>query len=115
MKAVKLVAVVSAIIGSLAVPGQCFAAQWVTNIPATQVVVGNSGGEYLQILTSNAITNPASCSSADSYIIRDPAIVKSAIAIGLTALASGRQIRVYVTDTCDAPTGRPLATSIGLM
>jgi|SRR4051812_32075772 hypothetical protein len=115
MKANNLVAVASAIIGSLAVSTECSAAQWVTGIPATQVVVGNAGGEYLQILSSNAISNPAACSTADSYIIRDPAIVKSAIAIGLAALASGRQIRVYVTDSCDAPTGRPLATSIGLM
>jgi hypothetical protein len=100
--------------GSLALPAQCLAAQWITNIPPTQVIVGNSGGEYLQILTSMAISNPASCPSPDSYIIRDPAIVKSATAIALTALTSGRQIRVFVTDTCDAPTGRPLALSIGL-
>lgn len=94
---------------------QSSAAQWVTNVVPTKVVVGGSGGEYLQIMTSSAIVNPASCGSADSYVLRDPTIVKSAIAVALAALAAGRQIQVYVTDTCDAPTGRPLTNAIGVM
>jgi hypothetical protein len=100
---------------ALTFASQGFAAEWVTNIPVTQTVVGNSGGEYVQILTSSTIVNPASCASGDSYVVRDPALVKSALAIGLTAIAADRQIRVYVSDTCDAATGRPMVTAVGLM
>lgn len=115
MKLFNVVGTVGAIIGVLAFPAQAFAAQWVTSITATQAVVGNSGGEYVQILTSSTIVNPAACANADSYIVRDPALVRGALAISLAAITSGHQIRVYVTDTCDAATGRPLASSVGLM
>lgn len=111
----KSIRIASASLASLALSAQAIAAQWVTSITATQVISGNSGGEYVQLLVASTIVNPAACATSDSYIIRDPAIVKNALAIGLTAIAAGRQIRVYVSDSCDAPTGRPLAISIGLM
>jgi len=38
------------LIGALALPTECYAAQWVTNIAVTQVVAGNSAGEYAQPL-----------------------------------------------------------------
>ena len=85
-----------------------------TNITVTQAIVGNYSGEYLQLLISNTVLNLRSCPSGETYVLRDPAIIQSAIAIALTAVASGRQIRVYVTDSCDAPTARPLVSAIGL-
>lgn len=96
-------------------PRLCMAAQWITGVVVTQAVVGNSGGEYVQILVSGTVINPAGCASPDSYIVHDAALVKDALAISLAAAAADRQIRVYVTDTCDAATGRPLVASIGFM
>ena len=66
MKALKLLGAIGTTVGFLGFSAQAYAAQWVTNITATQAVVGNSGGEYLQILTSAAIVNPGSCASPDS-------------------------------------------------
>jgi hypothetical protein len=115
MRAFKFIGVVSIVMGTLVFSAQGFAAQWVTNVNATQAIVGNSSGQYVQILTSDTIVNPASCPNADSYVVHDAALVSSALAISLTAIASGRTLRVFVTDACDAATGRPLAISIGLM
>jgi hypothetical protein len=115
MKVLNFVAAVGAIIGMLAIPGEGFAAQWVTNVTVTDAIIGRSGtAEYVQFLTSGTIVNPGGCSSADSYII-DPAIGRSALAIGLAAISAERKVRVYVTDQCDAATGRPLVSSVGLM
>jgi hypothetical protein len=115
MKALNLVAAVGAIIGVLAAPAQGFAAQWVTQVTVTDAIIGKSGGaEYFQFLISGTIANPGGCSSADSYMI-DATIGRGALAIGLAAITSGRQVRVYVSDQCDAATGRPLVTSVGLM
>jgi len=101
--------------GALMSPIPCLAAQWVTDVTVSQAVVGNSGGEYVQILISGTVINPANCASSDSYIVHDAALVKDALAISLTAAAAGKQIRVYVTDMCDAAAERPLVSSIGLM
>ena len=69
----------------------------------------------LLVIVSGTVGNPAGWACPDSYIVHDAALVRDALAIGMTALASDRQIRVYVTDSCDAATGRPLVISIGLM
>jgi hypothetical protein len=115
MRSFRVAGVTSLLIGALALPTECLAAQWVTNITVAQVVAGSSAGEYAQLLVSGTVVNPAGCAATDSYIVHDAALVRDALAIGMTALASGLQIRIYVTDTCDAATGRPLVTSIGLM
>jgi hypothetical protein len=98
----------------LGVPLTGWADQWVMPVTPTQVVSGNNGGLYIQILTSEAIVNPGGC-QMDSYIVRDPALTSSAAAIALAALTAGRQLRLYVLSTCDGPTGRPLVSSLGMM
>jgi len=114
MKALKLLGAIGTTVGFLGFSAHAYAAQWETNITVTQAIVGNYSGEYLQLLISNTVLNLRSCPSGETYVLRDPAIIQSAIAIALTAVASGRQIRVYVTDSCDAPTARPLVSAIGL-
>ena len=95
-------------------PCAAWADQWVAPVTPTQVINGNAGGLYIQILTAESIVNPASCPSADSYVIHDPVLVNSAAAIVLAALMAGHQIRIYVVSSgCDTPTGRPLATFVG--
>jgi len=89
-------------------------ANWAIGLTPSQVITANTGGPYTQILTVDPIVNPAGC-IADSYIIRDSTIVASSLATALAALASGRQIRVWVTDTCDSVLSRPLVTAVGMM
>jgi hypothetical protein len=92
-----------------------FADQWVTSVTVTQAIVGLNGGAYAQILTSGTVVNPAACPFTDSYVVRDPALLSGALAVGLAAVASGHPIRVYVlSSACDTATQRPLVTAIGL-
>lgn len=80
-----------------------------------QVVVGNVGGPYLQLIPSGAIQNPGGCGTPDSYVLRDPTLLNHGTAIALTAKASEKPVRIYVTDTCDGPTGRPQISAVGVM
>lgn len=116
MKGFNVFGIVGAIVGTLAFPAHGFAAQWVPNVTPTEAIIGRTSvGAFVQILTSGTIVNPAGCSSADSYMIYDTELVHGALAISLTAVASARQIRLYVTDSCDTATGRPVVSAIGLM
>jgi hypothetical protein len=108
------VTLATCVAGSL--PIVALADQWVSPVTPTQVLSSNSGGLYTQLITAEAVVNPANCPSADSYIVHDAALVNSALAIASAALIAGRQLKVYVTSSsCDPQTGRPLVTSIGLL
>jgi hypothetical protein len=88
-------------------------AAWQLQLTTTQVGSADSGGEYIWFSVSGAVSNPATCPNTDLYVIR--ALPKNALAILLTAHASGKRIRAYVSDTsCDASTGRPLVTELAI-
>ena len=104
-----------AVLISLVLVALAQAAAWVVPVTPTQVITGNAAGLYMQLITAETILNPGNCVTADSYIVRDPAIINASIATALAEQAAGRQLRVYVVDTCDAPTGRPLVVSVGML
>lgn len=68
--------------------------QWVMPVTPTPVVTGDSGGQFLQLFVAESIVNPASCSNADTYVLRDPVIINSATATALAAAVAGRQLRI---------------------
>jgi hypothetical protein len=71
---------------------------------------------YIMIVTAETIVNPANCPNADGYIVHDPALVNSALAIASTALIAGQQIKLYVMSSgCDPQTERPLVSAVGLL
>lgn len=90
---------------------------WVYGLTPTSVFTADNGGPYNGIYTTEAIYNPGSCPAADFYAYRDSTSVTSVnagLTVVLSALATGKPIRVYVTAICDVPTGRPLVTAVGI-
>ena len=88
-------------------------ASWVTGQTLLQVGNGDAAGEYTWFQISGTTVNPAGCSNSDIYIVR--VLPRNALAILLTGKVSGSPVRLYVHDTqCDAHTGRPLVTEVGL-
>lgn len=114
-KGLNVSGMVAATIGVLGFPAHCFAAQWVLNVTPTEVIVGKATEKFVQILVSGTVVNPGYCSAPDSYMISDKDLLGDVLAINLTAIASGREIKIYVTDLCDNETHRPLISAIGLM
>jgi hypothetical protein len=101
---------------AVSLPNAASADQWVAPVTPTptQVINGNAGGMYIEIVTAEAVANPANCPNADGYVVNGPALVNSAAAIALAALMAGHQIRIYVvSSSCDPQTTRPLATIVG--
>jgi len=105
---------VASAFAAFALPFPLWADQWVMPVTPTQVISGNAVGAYIQIITAEAVVNPGTC-NPDSYVVRDPTQLGAAAAIALSALAVGRQLRLYVSSACDAPTGGPLILSIGVI
>jgi len=90
---------------------------WVYGLTPRSVFTADNGGPYNGIYTAEAIYNPGSCPVTDFYAYRDSTSVTSVnagLAIVLSALATGKPIRIYVTAICDVPTGRPLVTAVGI-
>src|SRR5580700_10280463 len=79
-------------------PQWVWADQWVSPVTPTQAISGDSGGIYIEIVTAETVVNPANCPSADGYIVHDPALVNSALAITSAALIAGQQLRVLVAS-----------------
>ena len=90
------------------------AALWHTPVTISEIEVGNVGGEYLYIRITGTVHNPAGCPASDGYVLRDPVVINHAMAVALAAHASGKPVRLWVTDTCDT-INRPLISSIGVM
>ena len=93
----------------------CLADSWITGLTASQVVTASdSGGQYVQLLVSQPVSNLAGCASADSYISRT--LPNATLAVLLSAYTARKSARIYSSSTtCDPPTGRPLFTSVGVM
>jgi hypothetical protein len=89
-------------------------ADWVTGLTLIQLGSGDAGGEYVWFQTTTfPPSNPANCGNNDIYVLRT--LPKNALAILLAAHVSGKPIRAYVSPTvCDAVTGRPLVTEVGI-
>ncbi|HEY0342499.1 MAG TPA: hypothetical protein VGC34_16985 [Steroidobacteraceae bacterium] len=103
-------AVTLALLGSA---GSAAAAGWSSAVMPTRAYSGNAGGSLqVQIFTVEPLVNPAGCTILDGYIITDPVIASASLATSLTAIAAGRQILVYVSDSCTL--GRPTVTGVAL-
>jgi hypothetical protein len=86
------------------------AASWSPVVTPLRVVSENLGGQLvIQISTVEPIYNPAACPIADGYMISDPLVTSASLATALAALSAGRQIAVFVTDSCN---GRPMVSGI---
>ena len=98
----------------IAFTGSASAAGWSTAVTPTRAYSEDATGQQLQIqiYTIEPLFNPGSCSTLDGYIISDPVLVNAALATSLAAISAGRQVFVYVADTCT--NGRPTVTAIGL-
>jgi len=92
----------------------CVADSWIGGLTLTQVITSNdSNGQYVQLLVSQSISNPAGCGPVDSYISRT--LPTSTLATVLTAYSLGKSVRIFlISSTCDSPTGRPLFTGVGI-
>jgi len=98
---------------ALAGAGSASAAGWSPAITPTRAYSENPAGQLqIQIFTVEPLLNPGSCPTLDGYVITDPVIVNATLATSLTAISAGRQIIVYVTDSCT--NGRPTVTAIAL-
>ena len=115
----KIILMTSMFVGSLGFSLRTVAGPdgWVYGLTPSSVYTADNRGPYDGIYTTQAISNPASCPSEDFYVYRDatsPGSVNAALTIALSALATQKSIRIYVTSECDAATGRPLITAIGI-
>ena len=81
-----------------AVPAR--ADQWTVLLtPASASTQNYNGALSIFVTTTQPVSNPANCPSADGYITTDPVIAKETLAIALTAIAGGHQIQVYVSSS----------------
>ena len=88
-------------------------AAWYSALTLAQVGSGDASGEYVWFQSLEPVNNPAGCANADIYVIRT--LPKNALAILLAAHVSGKPVRAFVSPTtCDAATGRPLVTEVGI-
>jgi hypothetical protein len=88
-------------------------------VTLTAVGSEDEGGQllYLSVVPTrelqNLPANPRGCTD-DMLVVRDPAIISSATAVALAALSAGMQLKVYITDSCDVESGRPLVIGVGM-
>jgi hypothetical protein len=93
----------------------CLADQWVLDLTPTQVITGptTGNGQYIQLLVSGTVLNPAGCPTTDSYI--SEWAPSSTLATLLSALMAGKLVRIYISSTaCDSWNGRPSFTIVGI-
>jgi hypothetical protein len=79
--------------------------QFVTNVTLTQVADSDSGGEVVVFTVSQPVL--AGCPSSGGYVVRDPNVLKGALALLMTALVASRSVDFYLDGTCDSTTGMP--------
>jgi hypothetical protein len=97
----------------IGVVGPAAAAGWTSPVTPTRAYSENPSGQLvIQIFTAEPLFNPGSCPTLDGYIVSDPVIVNATLATSLAAISAGRQVFVYVSDSCT--NGRPTVTAIGL-
>ncbi len=89
-------------------------AGWITGLaPGAIRLVGPTGD-----VTFGPTNTPivAGCLTSDFYVIKSSNNAKMGLAILLTAKSMGKTVKIYVNDSapCDAATGRPNFSDIGL-
>jgi hypothetical protein len=95
-------------------PAVCAADSWIQELTVTQIITNtDSSGQYTQLFVSQAISNPAGCLNADTYVSRT--LSSSTLAILLSAYSIGKSARILVSSsTCDPVLLRPLFTAVGI-
>ena len=91
--------------------GTASASGWTGALTITSITEADYAGEVVQLAISQAVDNSAGCTYHDVYMIRDPNILKGALALLTSALLAGRTVGVLVSTTCDT-TGRPTLTAV---
>jgi hypothetical protein len=108
-----LIRLLMALIGSFAV-STCFADTWVQNLTPLQVITStDASGQYIQLIVSQTVSNPASCLNGDSYISRT--LPSSTLAMILSAIGMGKSVRIYLASgSCDSLLLRPTFKDVGI-
>jgi hypothetical protein len=77
---------------------------------------GDGSGVLIQLAIVGSLpANPAGCPVLNSYAIRDTLLNGTATGIALAALAAGATVNVYVSNSCDAPSGEPLLLGVSML
>ncbi len=87
--------------------------QWNDLYIGTLADSSSSGSELLTVSPAAGQLAEQGCPAADAYVVRDPAVMHSALAMLTAALAMGWRVWVQTSGACDT-TGRPLVTSVQL-
>ena len=90
-----------------------FGAGWIRAISIASLTVNDVGGEVVQFSVNEVVENPGHCTDATGYAIRDPATLRSSLALLTSAFITGKQVDLYLTGTCDQ-TGMPAVTGVTL-
>jgi hypothetical protein len=88
-------------------------AGWTHAISITSLSVNDIGGEVVQFSVSDVVENSAHCTDATGYAIRDPATLRSALALLTSAFITGKQVDLFLTGACDQ-TGMPAVVGVAL-
>ena len=88
-------------------------AGWTRAISITSLTVNDIGGEVVQFSVSDVVENSGHCTDATGYAIRDPATLRSSLALLTSAFMTGKQVDIYLTGACDQ-TGMPAVIGITL-
>jgi len=87
---------------------------WIEGLTLLQVITGaDSNGQYVQLVVSQPVSNPAACGNQDTYVSRT--IPHETLELALNAINTHRSLRLLVRSFgCDVTLDRPLFTSIGV-
>jgi hypothetical protein len=92
-----------------------WADQWVGPLAPTSVSAQNVGGiAMVYVNTTQAVQNPAGCTSPDGYFVADPVITNASLAVVEAAIIGGHNIEVYVSST-QCTQSRPTVTIVQLI
>ena len=72
----------------------------------------NNGSELIMVVPLGGAQVEPGCSYVDAYVVRDPIIIHSALAMMTTALAMGWAVLLQTSGACDVSTGRPLVSGV---
>lgn len=88
-------------------------AQW-NSLAVGSLVDTDNSGEVVNIVPAAGWGIAAGCVYTDLYVMRDPAVIHSALALLTTAMVMGWQVEVLTSGTCDL-SGRPLVVGVQLL
>jgi hypothetical protein len=111
----KIVFVLSFLIFGAFLSGKAYAG-WHFNIPIDTVNMHAEGAvSFVAMKTTGTMPNPAGCQSFEYVSIADGLGIHNenrALAILLTAKATGRTVNLFIDPNACGPYGRPRATAI---